>query len=91
VTLTGDLVSAELSLESSLADWIGHPVVGPVLMQTMAAGLTEEQAQLAEENADLIKMVDSMPMGQFLSFTGLEVPAEALDQMMALSRSTPGQ
>ena len=87
VTLTGDTISRELTLESTVGDWFGHPVVGPVIMQGMAAGMTEEQAAQAAENPDQLKMVESMPMQQFLAFTGNAFPPEALEQLMAMSRA----
>ena len=87
VTLTGDTISRELTLESTVGDWFGHPVVGPVIMQGMAAGMTEEQAAKAAENPDQLKMVESRPMQQFLAFTGNAFPPEALEQLMAMSRA----
>jgi beta-glucosidase len=86
IVLTGDTVSRALTLESTVGDWFGHPVVGPVIMQGMAAGMTEEQAAQAADNPDQLKMVESMPMQQFLAFTGNAFPPEALEQLMALSR-----
>jgi beta-glucosidase len=86
ITLTGDTITCELTLESTVGDWFGHPTVGPMLMQGLAAGMTEEQAAQAAENPDQLKMVESMPMQQFLAFTGAAFPPEALDQLMSLSR-----
>ncbi|WP_292905200.1 fibronectin type III-like domain-contianing protein [Microbacterium sp.] len=56
---------------------------------TMASGLTEEQAQQAEQNPDALKMVESMPMQQFLTFTNGAFPLEMLEQLMALSTDEP--
>jgi beta-glucosidase len=86
ITLTGDTITSELTLESTVGDWFGHPTVGPMLMQGLAAGMTEEQAAQAAENPDQLKMVESMPMQQFLAFTGTAFPPEALEQLMSLSR-----
>jgi len=33
----------------------------------------------------MLKMVESMPMSQFARFPGVEIPDEALDQLLALS------
>ncbi|MBZ4241818.1 hypothetical protein LAN32_25635, partial [Mycobacterium tuberculosis] len=74
-----------LSLASTVGDWFGHPVVGPALMQTMMAGASDEQLAAAEANGNMLKMVQSMPMGQFARFPGVEIPDEALDQLIALS------
>ncbi|MET0713934.1 MAG: glycoside hydrolase family 3 C-terminal domain-containing protein [Mycetocola sp.] len=91
ITLTGDSIVRELTLDSTVGDWFGHPLVGPLLMQGMTAGMSEEQAQRAAENPDQLKMVESMPMQQFLAFTKGAIPAEALEQMMQLSKSSAAQ
>jgi beta-glucosidase len=86
LVLDGDVDRPKpLSLESTVKEWFGHPVVGPVLMQGMMANATPEQQAAAEANADMLKMVDSMPMGQFARFPGVEIPDEALDQFIAMS------
>jgi beta-glucosidase len=87
ITLVGDVVAPELSLESTVGDWLAHPVVGPAFTTTMAAGMTAEQAAAAQDNQDGLKMVASMPMRQFLSFTGLGIPDADLEHMIMLSRS----
>ena len=78
---------AALSLESTVKEWFGHAIVGPVLMQSMMENATAEQQAAAEANANALKMVDSMPMGQFARFPGVEIPEEALEQLIALSVS----
>lgn len=90
VTLSGDTIVRELTLASTVGDWFGHPEVGPLLMQGMSAGMTAEQAQQAAENPDQLKMVESMPMQQFLAFVQGAIPEESLEQMMQLSRSAAG-
>jgi len=86
VLLEGDVEVLEpLTLDSTVGEWFGHPVVGPALMQAMMAGASEEQLAAASENENMLKMVESMPMGQFARFPGVEIPDAALDQLMALS------
>lgn len=79
---------APLSLVSTVKEWFNHPVVGPALMQGMMANATPEQQAAAEANANALKMVESMPMGQFARFPGVEIPDEALEQLIALSVSS---
>ena len=86
IALTGDVRLRPLTLESPVGEWFAHPLVGPALMQGLTAGMTEEQRTHAADNPDELKMVESMPMQQFLAFTGGAFPAEALAQLMALSR-----
>lgn len=86
VQLAGDSdVPAALTLDSTVKQWFGHPVVGPALMQAMMAGATEEQLAASEQNANMLKMVESMPMGQFARFPGVEIPDAALQQLISLS------
>ncbi|WP_456284386.1 beta-glucosidase [Microbacterium sp. JZ101] len=86
ISLAGDTVVRELSMESSVGDWFAHPLVGPALMEGLTASMTPEQQQQAEANPDGLRMVESMPMRQFLVFTNGAIPAEALEQLIGLSR-----
>ena len=86
VLLDGDVDRPKpLSLDATVGDWFGHPIVGPALMQAMMSGASAEQLAAAEENANMLKMVESMPMGQFARFPGVEIPDAALDQLIAMS------
>ncbi|WP_432542041.1 glycoside hydrolase family 3 C-terminal domain-containing protein [Kineococcus sp. SYSU DK002] len=87
INLEGDRLVRELTLASSVGEWFTHPLVGPALQQGMASAMTPEQAQQAQDNPEQLKMVESMPMQQFLAFTGDIFPPEALEQLMALSRT----
>ncbi len=51
-----------------MKEWFGHAIVGPVLTQSMMDNATPEQQAAAEANANALKMVESMPMGQFARF-----------------------
>jgi beta-glucosidase len=87
VTLAGDSLVRELTMESTVGDWFAHPVVGPALMEGLAAGMTHEQAAQGAANDDGLKMVESMPMQQFLAFTSGAFPIDLLEQLMALSKA----
>jgi beta-glucosidase len=87
ITLHGDTIIRELTLQSTVGDWFAHDVVGPALMQGLTAGMTGEQAAQAAENPDGLKMVESMPMHQFLAFTNGAFPIEMLEQLMELSKA----
>ncbi|MFK4790886.1 family 78 glycoside hydrolase catalytic domain [Microbacterium sp. ZW T5_56] len=75
-----------LGLDSTVAEWFGHPVVGPALTAAMMAAVPAEQQAAAEENSHMLRMVESMPMGQFARFPGVDISDEALQQLVALSR-----
>lgn len=85
VVLRGDVLLRPLTLDSTVGDWFAHPSVGPALMQGLAAAMTLEQSAQAEESGDALRMVESMPMQQFLAFTGGALPMEWLEQLMASS------
>ncbi|SDG70458.1 beta-glucosidase [Lentzea fradiae] len=90
ITLVGDVIRRELSLDSPVQDWFSHPAVGPVITRTLEAGMTAEHANLAAESPDAMRMVASLPMKQFthfLSQSGLHLSPEALADMIELSRS----
>ena len=51
----------------------------------MAKRCPRSRRSSREQNPTALKMVESMPMGQFARFPGVEIPAEALEQLIALS------
>lgn len=87
IHLQGDSITRPLTMQSTVGDWFGHPVVGQVLMQGMASAMTPEQADQAEQNPDGLRMVESMPMHQFLAFTGSVFPLEVLESLMEQTRA----
>jgi beta-glucosidase len=90
VALAGETIAAELSLGSTVGDWFDHPVVGPEVMRLLAAGISAEQAERAEENREGLQMIRSMPMTQFLGFVGDALPLEQLDRMIESRHPLPG-
>jgi beta-glucosidase len=87
VKLAGEVIAKELTLDSSVGDWFGHPVVGPVLMRHIQATMTEEQQKQAAEHADLLRMIESLPMHQFISPMGVQLPDQAVQEMLELSKA----
>jgi beta-glucosidase-like glycosyl hydrolase len=86
VVLAGDTHRPEpLTLQSTVAEWFAHPVAGAALMNAMMANATPEQLAAADDNANMLRMVDSMPMSQFARFPGVEIPDDALQHLIALS------
>ena len=81
--LRGDVEGpGPLSLESSVGEWLGHPVVGPELLAGLLEKATPEQVAASEAG---LRLVEGMPMGQFARFPGVEIPQETLDRLIALS------
>ncbi|MFB4271014.1 hypothetical protein [Nonomuraea sp. GTA35] len=57
-----------------------------MLTQDIAATMTEEQQAVAAEHPDMLNMIESLPMHQFLSPLGVQLPDEAVQEMIELSR-----
>jgi len=87
VKITGDVIIPELSMDSTVKEWFGHPIAGPALMQGMTAGMTPEQQAQAEQQQDQLRMVESMRMRQFVGFLGSAMPMAALDQLIEATRA----
>jgi beta-glucosidase len=82
VTLAGDGGLPILSAESSLGEWLEHPVGGQVLMGALAqAGDQGMGAMLADPS--LMRMAESMPLSRVAAFPGSPVTADQLDQLVA--------
>lgn len=80
ISLAGDVILRPLTLESTLGEWLRHPAVGPAMMQVLAPDTAE-----TEPVDEGLKTVESMPMQQFLAFTGDAFPLEMLEQLMERS------
>jgi beta-glucosidase len=87
VKITGDVITPELSMDSTVKEWFGHPIAGPALMQGLTAGMTPEQQAYAEQQQDQLRMVESMRMRQFVGFLGGLVPQAALDGLIEASKA----
>ncbi|WP_431278750.1 glycoside hydrolase family 3 C-terminal domain-containing protein [Leifsonia poae] len=82
VTLAGDAGLPILTAESTIGEWLKHPVGGPVLMGALAqAGDQGVGAMLADPS--LMRMAESMPLSRVAAFPGSPVTAEQLDQLVA--------
>src|SRR6185369_1813091 len=87
VTLPGDVLVRELSLDSALEEWIRHPVVGPMFIRSLGDSLSNERREQAEHARDELRMVASMPLGKFLQFTGIAIAPDSLASMLELGQA----
>jgi beta-glucosidase len=90
ITLTGDKGLTPLTLESTVGDWLDHPIAGPALLERMnerLRDLTPEEAELAAQHPDGMRMAAALTMGKFISFTGDTFPADFLDDLIRESRT----
>ncbi|MER5180974.1 glycoside hydrolase family 3 C-terminal domain-containing protein [Streptomyces sp. NPDC002896] len=88
--LAGDNLLQPLTLDSTVSEWFGHPIVGPALTAAMTSGLPQEQADAAVEgNADALLILSSMAMRQFVGFLPRPIPDEVLERLMKMSEASP--
>jgi beta-glucosidase len=83
VTLAGDELLPALTMDSSVAEWLGHPVVGPALVEGFAVWLPDLPPPSTEAGLGMLRMVGSMPMRRFVADLGASVPAGELDRLVA--------
>jgi beta-glucosidase len=88
LTLAGDDVVPELTLQSSVAEWFAHPVVGAQLLEGFLASLPGDAAEL---NESLLQMIGSMPMRRFAADFGAAIPAGELDRLIATAQAARGR
>jgi beta-glucosidase len=85
VTLTGDDAVPPLTLDSGVAEWFTHPVVGPVLAERMREWRAGSADRDGAADPGLLQMVASMPMRRFVSDMGVAAPAGALEELLTLA------
>ncbi|RSN26186.1 glycosyl hydrolase [Amycolatopsis sp. WAC 01416] len=84
ITLAGDVIIPVLSIDSTVEEWFGHPIVGPELGELLAG-----QSNRVESSVDWMRMVASMPMRQFtklMAYRGVDLPTDALPRLIELSK-----
>jgi beta-glucosidase len=81
VSLAGDAGPAILSAESTIGEWLKHPVGGQILAGALAqSGDAGMGAMLADPA--LMRMIESMPLNRVAAFPGSPVTAEQLGQLV---------
>ncbi|HYO37044.1 MAG TPA: glycoside hydrolase family 3 C-terminal domain-containing protein [Geodermatophilus sp.] len=83
VTLPGDPLVPELTLGSSVAEWVAHPVVGAQLLEALLASVPDGGEGMHD---GMLQMIGSMPMRRFAADFGTAVPPGELDRLVAVAR-----
>jgi beta-glucosidase len=83
LTLPGDPLVPELTLASSVAEWVTHPVVGAQLLEALLASVPDGGEGMHD---GLLTMIGSMPMRRFAADFGAAVPLDELDRLVAVAR-----
>ncbi|MGK9147920.1 glycoside hydrolase family 3 C-terminal domain-containing protein [Plantibacter flavus] len=82
IDLVGDELILPLDADSTIGEWLEHPVVGQVLGAAMAsaAGAGGEAGMFGDPA--ILKMMASMPIGRVASFPNSPISSEALDELI---------
>lgn len=86
VSLTGDAVAQELTLESTFGEWVAHPVIGSTLLQELTAALPDEQGSRLNDRPELLQAVQDVPMRRIVGLVDGDVLDETLERLMARTR-----
>jgi beta-glucosidase len=81
LTLTGEVLAGQLTIDSTVEEWFTHPTVAEALLR----GLGADDDTVAAGAGDWLPMVGSMSMRRFATFAGLELSPQLLEDLMALS------
>ncbi len=82
VSLAGDAGIPQLSVESTIGEWLKHPVGGPILMGALAQAGNEGMGAMLSDPS-LVRMAESMPLVRVAAFPGSPVTRDQLDQLVA--------
>ena len=86
VTLAGDGKAVPLSVESTLGEWLSHPVGAQVLGAALAqTGDAAVAGMLADPG--LRRMAEGIPLIRAIGFSGNAVSPEQLDQLVAAANA----
>lgn len=90
VDVEGDAVRIPLTRESSLAEVMAHPVVGPMVQAAMAqlTGGMEGLEAILPEGVPVEKMMASMPIGRASMMGGDAVTPEMIDGLIAMANAS---
>jgi beta-glucosidase len=95
VELAGESVALELRPESTVAEWVTHPVAGPWLIDRLMAGVASAQpggdgADTGSAMEEAFAMIGTMPMRQFARFLPLQITLETLKKEAARANAGAG-
>ncbi|WP_449408760.1 glycoside hydrolase family 3 C-terminal domain-containing protein [Microbacterium maritypicum] len=79
ITLTGDRIVTELTMDTPMGEWFDHPNVGEKVKDALGFSA-------AEVSPEHLAMMASMTMRQFVNISGLDIPTRTLDDLILASR-----
>ena len=84
IDLRGDDIAEELTLSSSVEEWLTHPLVGPDLPAILAAWTPEGSGP--DVTPELLRMIASMPMQKVVDMLGDAADPSDLESLMERTR-----
>ncbi|SFS13833.1 beta-glucosidase [Microbacterium sp. cf046] len=93
IEVEGDAVSLPLTRESSMGEVLAHPVAGPIVQHAMAgmADMLDGAVSIMPEGVDMMKMMDSFPIGRIGMMAGEGFSPEMVDQLLAMANASQPQ
>ncbi|WP_194762675.1 glycoside hydrolase family 3 C-terminal domain-containing protein [Microbacterium sp. UFMG61] len=85
--MEGDVLSLPLTRQSSLGEAFAHPIAGPIVQKIMAANGPGDAASIMPEDVDMMKMIESMPLGRMAMFPGDDFSTETIDRLIATANA----
>ncbi|MFF1632409.1 glycoside hydrolase family 3 C-terminal domain-containing protein [Leifsonia sp. NPDC058248] len=82
VSLAGDAGIPLLSAESTIGEWLKHPIGGQILAGALAQAGDAGIAGMLADPA-LMRMAESMPLNRVAAFPGSPVTSDQIDQLVA--------
>ena len=72
-----------------MGEVFAHPIAGPVVQQAMAAmtAMAEGAVSIMPEDVDMMKMMDSFPLGRIGMIAGDDLSPEMIDQLIAMANA----
>ena len=81
VAVVGDAGLTELQVDSTVGEWMRHPIGGQILGAAFAQGTGNEMGALLADPA-MLRMAESMPLNRVAAFPGSPITSEQLDQLV---------
>ena len=66
VTVTAPVREQPLRLDSTVGEWLAHPVAGPLLISTVGA----DGASAALSDPAIMQMIESLPLDRLVAMSG---------------------
>ncbi|GGM98599.1 glycoside hydrolase family 3 C-terminal domain-containing protein [Streptomyces fuscichromogenes] len=77
VSLAAPALSAPLTGDSTVGEWVGHPVGGPLFRKA----LSETRTSMASDPT-ILRMVESLPLNRLVLMTGGVLPTDLVDRLL---------